>query len=246
VDSGYYAACTALKTQSNALELIANNVANINTTGYRAQLPSFESLLMEGRNSTPGNGWSRLVNQFAVLDGARLDLTEGNLQRTGNPLDLALDGPGFFAVHTPAGVLYTRDGNFRLSAKGQLTTAAGDAVLGTAGPINVPGNAQIAIGPDGTISVAGAVTGKLRLVEIAPRVPLTAVGGQYYSAPAAAATTAVNTQIRAGMLESSNVNPVAAVVALITAQRQAEMIGRAMSAFYSDFNRIAADELPRV
>jgi hypothetical protein len=153
VDSGYYAACTALKTQSSALELIANNVANINTTGYRAQLPSFESLLVEGRNSTQSNGWSRLVNQFAVLDGARLDLTEGNLQRTGNPLDLALDGPGFFAVQTKAGVLYTRDGNFRLSAKGQLTTASGDAVLGAAGPINVPGNEQIAIGPDGTIFI---------------------------------------------------------------------------------------------
>ena len=246
MDSGYYAACTALKTQSNALELIANNVANINTTGYRAQLPSFESLLVEGRSSSINNGWSRMVNHFAVLNGTRLDLTEGNLQRTGNPLDLALDGPGFFAVQTTAGVLYTRDGNFRLSAKGQLTTAAGDAVLGTAGPITVPGNAQIAIGPDGTISVGGAVTGKLRLIEVAPGAQLTAVGGQYYSAPAKAVTPAVHTEIRAGMLESSNVNPVAAVVALITAQRQAEMVGRAMSAFYSDFNHIAADELPRV
>ena len=246
MDSGYYAACTALKTQSNALELIANNVANINTTGYRAQLPSFESLLVEGRNSTPGNGWSRLVNQFAVVDGARLDLTEGNLQRTGNALDLALDGPGFFAVQTKAGELYTRNGNFRLSATGQLITAAGDAVLGTAGPINVPGNAQIAIGPDGTISLAGAVSGKLRLAEFAAGAQLTAVGGQYYSAPTKAATPALHTRIQSGMLESSNVNPVAAVVALITAQRQAEMVGRAMSAFYTDFNRVAADELPRV
>ena len=75
---------------------------------------------------------------------------------------------------------------------------------------------------------------------------LAAVGGQYYSAPAKAATPALHTQIQAGMLESSNVNPVAAVVALITAQRQADMVGRAMSAFYSDFNRVAADELPRV
>lgn len=246
MDSGYYAACTALKTQSNALELIANNVANVNTTGYRAQLPSFESLLVEGQNSTSGNGWSRLVNQFAVLDGTRLDPTEGNLQRTGNPLDAALDGPGFFAVQTQAGVLYTRDGNFRLSAKGQLTTAAGDPVLGTDGPINVPGNEQIAIGPDGTISVAGAVAAKLRIVEFAPGTQVTAVGGQYYSVPATATTPALHTRIQAGMLESSNVNPVAAFVALITAQRQAEMVGRAMSAFYSDFNHIAADELPRV
>lgn len=246
MDSGYYAACTALKTQSNALELIANNVANVNTTGYRAQVPSFESLLVEGRDTAASNNWSRLVNQFAVLDDARLDLTEGNLQRTGNPLDLALDGPGFFAVQTKAGVLYTRAGNFRLSAKGQLTTAAGDAVLGTSGPINVPENAPIAIGPDGTVSLAGAVSGKLRLVEVAPGAQLTAAGGQYYSAQATAVTPAVHTQIRAGMLESSNVNPVAAVVALITAQRQADMVGRAMSAFYADFNHIAADELPRV
>jgi flagellar basal-body rod protein FlgF/flagellar basal-body rod protein FlgG len=246
VDSGYYAACTALKTQSNALELIANNVANVNTTGYRGQIPSFESLLVEGKNSTPSNPWSRLVNEFAVLNGSRIDLAEGNLQRTGNPLDLALDGPGFFAVQTPAGELYTRNGNFRLSAKGQLVTAAGDAVLGPAGPINVPANSQIAVGPDGTVSVGGAVTGKIRLVEFAAPGQLTAVGGQYYSAPAKAASPALHTEIRAGMLESSNVNPVAAVVALITAQRQADMVGRAMSAFYSDFNRVAADELPRV
>jgi flagellar basal body rod protein FlgG len=110
----------------------------------------------------------------------------------------------------------------------------------------VPGNGQIAIGPDGTISLTGAVTGKLRLVEFTPGAQLTAVGGQYYSAPATAAIPALHTRIQAGMLESSNVNPVAAVVALITAQRQAEMVGRAMSAFYTDFNRVAADELPRV
>ena len=61
MDSGYYAACTALKTQSNALELIANNVANVNTTGYRGQIPSFESLLVEGKNGAPSNPWSRLV-----------------------------------------------------------------------------------------------------------------------------------------------------------------------------------------
>jgi flagellar basal-body rod protein FlgF/flagellar basal-body rod protein FlgG len=246
VDSGYYAACTALKTQSNALELIANNIANVNTTGYRAQIPSFESLQVEAPNSAPSNGWSQLINQFAVLNGTRLDLTEGNLERTGNPLDLALDGPGFFAVQTKAGVLYTRDGNFRLSSTGQLTTSAGDAVLGTAGPINLPANAQIAVGPDGTISIAGAVTGKIRLVEVAGGAQVTAVGGAYYSAPAAAVTPALHTQIRAGMLESSNVNPVAAVVGLISAQRQADMVGRAMSAFYSDFNRIAADELARI
>lgn len=246
MDSGYYAACTALKTQSNALELVANNVANVNTTGYRGEIPSFESMLAGSQGLTPTNGWSQLINQFSVLDGARLDLSQGNLDRTGNPMDFALEGPGFFAVQTKAGMLYTRSGNFRLSASGQLVTAAGNPVLGTGGPITMPPNSEPSISADGTISVAGAVAGKLKLVEFPPGTQIEAVGGSYYSAPAAAANSAGHTQVQQGMLESSNVNPVTAMVALITAQRQAEMAGRAMNAFYSDFNRIAADELPRV
>jgi flagellar basal-body rod protein FlgF len=246
VDSGYYAACTALKAQSNALELVANNVANVNTTGYRGQIPSFESLLVQSRNFTSTNGWSQLINQFSVLNGTRLDLAEGNLERTGNPLDLALEGPGFFTVQTKAGMLYTRNGSFQISGSGQLVTSAGDPVLGTGGPITLPLNAQPSISADGTISVSGAVAGKLKLVEFPPGTQIEAVGGSYYSAPAKSASTATHTEIRQGMLESSNVNPVAAVVGLIMAQRQAEMVGRAMNAFYSDFNRIAADELPRV
>jgi flagellar basal-body rod protein FlgF len=246
LDSGYYAACTALKAQSSALDLVANNVANVNTTGYRGQIPSFESLLVDSQRTSPANGWSQLINQFAVLNGTRLDLREGNLERTGNPMDFALEGPGFFAVHTKAGMLYTRNGSFQISAAGQLVTSAGDPVLGTGGPIVLPPNAQPSISADGTVSVADAVVGQLKLVEFAPGTQVDAVGDSYYSAPAKTAANGVHTQVRQGMLESSNVNPVAEVVGLITAQRQAEMVGRAMNAFYSDFDRIAADELPRV
>jgi flagellar basal-body rod protein FlgF/flagellar basal-body rod protein FlgG len=246
MDSGYYAACTALKTQSNALELVANNVANVNTTGYRGQIPSFESLLVQSQNSTPMSGWSHLLNQFSVMKGTRLDLTEGNLERTGNPMDFALEGPGFFAVQTKAGTLYTRNGNFRISASGQLLTSAGDPVLGTGGPITLPPNAQPSISGDGTVSVDGAVAGKLTIVDFPPGTQVEAVGSSYYSAPVTAVMPAIHAQIRQGMLESSNVNPVAATVELITAQREAEMAGRAMNAFYSEFDRIAADELPKV
>ena len=246
MDSGYYAACTALKTQSNALELIANNVANVNTSGYRGEIPSFESVLVKTQHSPATNGWSQLINQFAVLDGAGLDLRQGNLERTANPLDFALEGPGFFAVETKAGVMYTRSGSFHVSRKGQLVTTEGDAVLGTGGPITFPQNAEPSISGDGTISIAGAVAGKLKLVEFRPGTQIGAVGGSYYSAPAAAAKPATQTAVAQGMLESSNVNPVAAMVELISAEREAEMAGRAMNSFYSDFNRIAADELPRV
>jgi flagellar basal-body rod protein FlgF len=245
VDSGYYAACTALKTQSQALELAANNIANVNTTGYRGQIPSFHSMLVRQANTGPTDAWSRLLNEFNVLNGARLDLRQGNLAETGNPLDLAIEGPGFFAAQTKAGTLYTRNGSFRVSAAGQLVTAAGDPVLGEAGPITVPAGAM-AVSADGTVSVNGTVVGKLRLVEFPNGSAVEPAGGAYYSGAAKDAKSAISSSVQQGMIEGSNINPVTAMVGLISAQRQAEMVQRAMSAFYADFNRIAADELPRV
>jgi flagellar basal-body rod protein FlgF/flagellar basal-body rod protein FlgG len=243
LDSGYYAACSALKTQTNALDIVANNVANVSTAGYRGQIPSFAAMVAAsgGRQS----GWERLTNEFAMLNGSRLDLAEGNLERTGNPLDLAVEGPGFFAVQTKAGTLYTRNGGFRVSAAGQLVSAAGDPVLGAAGPITIP-QGELAISQDGTVSVNGAVAGQLRIVEFAADTKLEPAGGSYYSAPEKAAKSALASSVRQATIESSNVSPVAAMVALISAQRSAEMMQRAMGAFYSDFNRIAADDLPRV
>jgi flagellar basal-body rod protein FlgF len=245
LDSGYYAACTALKTQTQALELTANNIANVNTSGYRGQIPSFQSLLMSGTNGRAMNGWNGRINEFSILNGSRLDLGQGNLEHTGNPLDFAIEGPGFFTVQTKAGTLYTRNGTFRISAAGQLVSAAGDPVLGASGPIAVPGG-PVAISSDGTVSVNGAVAGKLRIVELSAASAVAPAGGSYYSVEAKDAKFALNSVVRQGMLESSNVNPVAAMVGLISAQRQAEMVQRAMSAFYADFNRIAADELPRI
>ena len=143
-------------------------------------------------------------------------------------------------------VFYTRTGNFRVSAAGQLVTSEGDPVLGEQGPISVP-SGQVAIGADGTLSVDGAVAGKLRLAGFAPNASLTAVGHSYYSAGKAAAIAPdPGTTVRQGMLESSNVNAVAASISLISAQRQAEMLQRALSTFYSEFNHIAATDVPRV
>lgn len=244
MDSGYYAACSGLKTQTAALELVANNIANVSTAGYRGEIPSFESLIAQ--TSGPAmNGWERLSNEQSVLNGSRLDLGEGNLEHTGNPLNFAIEGSGFFAVQTKAGTAYTRNGTFHVSATGQLVTAAGDAVLGETGALTIP-SGEVSVSTDGTVSVNSAVAGKLRIVEFPASVALQPLGESYYSAPAASAKTAVASSVRQGMLESSNVSPVAAMVSLISAQRQAEMMERALGEFYSDFNRIATDDLPRV
>ena len=244
MNSGYYAACAGLRAQTQALELIANNVSNINTTGYRGQLPMFSSVLAAS-GVAASDPLNRAINDFNVLEDSRTDMNSGNLSSTGNPLDLAIEGPGFFAVKTATGTLYTRNGSFQVSPNGQLVTNDGGLVLSDQGPVSLP-SGEISISADGTISVNGAVAGQIRMVEFAPGSAPVPMGTSYYAVPDAAVRPASNSYLREGMLESSNVNPVAATVQLIAVQRRAEMLERAMSAFYSNFNHIAANDLPHV
>jgi flagellar basal-body rod protein FlgF len=244
VNSGLYAACAGLRARVQHLDLVGNNLANINTTGYRGQQPTFSSLLAL-RSGAPRTELNAAVNDFGVIEDSRVDLLPGNLERTGNPLDLGIEGNAFFSVQTRAGVLYTRNGSFRTSPTGQLMTSEGDAVLGEQGPITIPSGA-VSISPDGTLSVGGAVAGKLRLLEFLPGAQVKAEGTSYYSAPGNATRPAARSYVRQGMLEASNVNAVNATVSLIALQRHAEMLQRALSSFHNEFNRIAAQDLPRI
>src|SRR5689334_17293574 len=152
VDSGYYAACSGLRARIQNLDLVAHNLANIDTPGYRAQQPTFESLLAaaDSANLTDLN---RAINNFGVLGASRTDLAAGSMERTGNALDVAIEGKAFFAVQTARGVLYTRNGNFQISTAGQLVTKEGDPVLGEQGPLLIPAG-EVSISADGTLSVA--------------------------------------------------------------------------------------------
>jgi flagellar basal-body rod protein FlgF len=245
MDSGFYAACTALMARTQTLDLVANNLANVSTPGYRAQHDSFSSLLAT-TSGLPLSGLNQAVNNYSVLGGSQLDLSQGSLERTGNELDLAVEGKGFFAVKTADGQLFTRDGNFHVSPKGQLVTSAGDLVLGADNrPIPIVG-APVSVGPDGTISVNGALAGQLKIVDFPAGTPLESVGKTYYSAPDKTAVPAKQATVQQGMLESSNVNPVASSVELITVQRYAELMQRALTMFHTEMNQVAAQDLPRV
>jgi flagellar basal-body rod protein FlgF len=244
VDSGLYAACAGLRARIDHLDLVGNNLANVNTTGYRAQQPAFSSLLAI-RGDSPITELNVAVNDFGVLQESRIDLLPGNLERTGGQLDLAIEGTGFFSVQARSGVLYTRNGSFRTSTNGQLITSQGDPVLGEQGPITVPGGA-VSISPDGTVSVGGAICGKLRLTEFSRGAQVKAVGTSYYSAPGDTIKPSPRSYVRQGMLETSNVNSVEASVSLIALQRHAEMLQRALSSFHNEFDRIAAADLPRL
>jgi flagellar basal-body rod protein FlgF/flagellar basal-body rod protein FlgG len=244
MSSGYYAACTGLITRTAALDTIANNLANVSTAGFRASHNKFSSVLA----TTGDSGLSTLnqdINDYGVLSGSQLDTTQGALVPTNNPLDIAIEGPGYFAVEGASGQVYTREGSFRVSPQGKLITSAGDPVIGDKGPITIAGQ-PVTISTDGTISANGAISGRLKLVEFAPGVELESAGGTYYTAPAGTEQDSKKSQVRQGMLESSNVNPITSVVELITAQREVEQMRHVLSMFSTEMDKTASQDLPRV
>ncbi len=244
MDSGFYAACTGLLAKTDALELTANNLANIGTTGYKGQLEFYRSLeaSMGTRRLSPLN---QAVNDYGVLGGAAVDLKTGEFQKTGNDLDLAIEGSGFFVVNTPAGIRYTRNGTFHTDANGRLLTATGDAVMGEQGPVELP-SGTITISSDGTVSQQGAVVAQLKLVTLKPGTAITAEGNSYYQAPAGSEQPADDPHLSQGMLESSNLNPVAGAVSLITIQRHFQLLQQALSIFHTVFNAAPAQDLSRI
>ncbi len=244
MDSGFYAAAAGLKAQSHALEVAAHNLANVNTAGFRGDQTTFQSLMALGRQAA-SNPLNLATNNYGVLEGTHLDLTAGNLTTTGNPLDVGIEGSGFFVVNTARGTRYTRNGSFQVSSTGQLITAANDPVQGTTGAIVVPAG-PVTISPDGTVSVNGTIAGQIRVADFPAGTRIESEGGTLLSAPVGSEQPAPQTSLRQTMLEGSNVNAMSSVTSLIGVQREAEMLGRAMSLFDTEFNHIAASELGKV
>ena len=244
MDSGLYAASTALVARTQALDTIANNLANASTVGFRAERNVFSSVLATAGDSAE-SPFSQVVNRFGILSGTTIDQSQGALEKTGNELDLGIEGSGYFVVQTADGPMYTRNGAFQVSSRGQLVTASGDAVMGDRGVINIlPG--PVSISADGTISSNGAVAGKLSIVEFPPDTAFTSMGNTYYSAPVNSAQPATNSSVRQGMLESSNVNPVEGMIQLVSAQRTAEMMQRTLSMLSNEMDKTAAQDLSKV
>jgi flagellar basal-body rod protein FlgF len=245
MDSGYYAAMTGLVARTQALDIAATNLANAQTPGYRAEQEYFRSVLMgpDAQDSQLG----RTVNNFGLLGGDRLNLSQGALQQTGNPLDLAIEGEGFFQVQTANGLRYTRDGGFHRTPGGQLVTEAGDSVLSATGQrIPIPPG-QVTVGVDGTLSVAGGVVATVGVYTFPAGAQLTPEGVNRYLAPQGV-TPAVskNAVIHQGAIEGANQGVIPGTLNLIMVQREAEMMQRALTVFHTEFNKIATEDLPKI
>jgi flagellar basal-body rod protein FlgF/flagellar basal-body rod protein FlgG len=245
MDSGYYAAMTGLVARSQALDTAASNLANAQTPGYRAEREYFRSALLgpDALDSQLG----QTVNNFGLLGGDRLNLGQGALDQTGNPLDLAIEGEGFFQVQTPNGLRYTRDGGFHRSQKGQLVTAAGEPVISAAGqPIPIPPG-EVTVGAGGEVSVAGGTVATVGVFTFPAGTQLTPEGTNRYLAPEGVASTLSKTAaVHQGAIEAANQDVIQGTLDLIVMQRQAEMMQKALTVFHTEFNKIATEDLPRV
>jgi flagellar basal-body rod protein FlgF len=197
------------------MEIIANNIANSSTAGFKREAPLFEELLVPVDD--PQTGDSTEVS-FVRDWGVVRDMTSGPLEQTGGTLDVAVDGDGMLVVNTAAGERYTRDGHLKLDSQGKLVTSDGDPVMSDGGEIVIPpGESEIKIASDGTVSTRQGAAGKLRVVSFAANA-LSKEGSNLYSANVPP-SPAPNARVLQGMIERSNVEPVVEMTKMIEVQR---------------------------
>jgi len=206
---------SGLKQEFNT---IAHNLANIETVGYKRTCNAFSRAL-----EASGAGSQAEVGEGVNIE-SELDFTQGSIIETGQPLDFALVGKGFFVVETPEGALYTRNGMFRLNQNGQIVDTAGRIVAGESGPITIPssvGLSQISVSNDGNISAGGAVIGKFRLVDFGENEnELRPAGINCFEAPAdAKPEAATSLAVKQGYEESSNVQMMEELVDMMMVTR---------------------------
>ena len=238
---------TGLDAQQTQLDVISNNLANVSTSGFKRSRAVFEDLLYQTvrQPGAQSSQQTQLSSGLSVGTGVRPVTTErihtqGNLQQTGNSLDLAINGQGFFQILMPDGTTaYTRDGSFQLDAQGQLVTASGYPLQPA---ITIPANAQtITIGRDGTVSVtqpsqtAATQVGSLQIANFINPAGLQARGENLYVETASSGTPTTNTPgsngvgvLSQGYIESSNVNVVEELVNMIQTQRAYEINSKAV------------------
>lgn len=243
MDSGAYAAYAGLLARAESLDSAASNLANSSTTGFRAEREYFKAIVMgeEAPDSQMGTG----LNSFGVLGGNQIDLGQGELVSTGNVLDVAIQGSGFFAVLTPQGIRYTRDGSFQRASDGTLQNQLNEPVLNSLNkPISLPPG-DVSVGSDGSVSIDGAVSGQIGVFAL-DRKKLAPEGKNKYHNLGDSAVPVVGATVREHYLEASNQSVIQGSMQLLLVQRQAEMMQKALTIFQSSFDKPASEDLPKI
>jgi len=226
------------------MDVVANNMANIETAGFKGEHLVFEEYLMPQAELSGMTGQDQ---QLAYVYDARMfrEFSEGSFSPTGNPLDVAINGKGWFVVETESGERYTRNGHFKLNANGDLVTSSGHRVLGDGGPITFSAeDTKISISKDGTVSTSDGDKGKLRVVTFADENQLKKAGGNLFSSEAAP-VAGEKFKIAQGVIERSNVKPVVEMTRMIEVMRSYTTTARLMQNL-GDLQRKAIERLGEV
>jgi flagellar basal-body rod protein FlgG len=222
---GLYTAAAGMAAQQQRMDALSNDVANVNTAGYKRVRIGFRDLIYQ----QDGTGGPRTGSgAAATILGRTFD--EGSLQQTGNTYDLAIEGEGFFQVQHNGQTVLTRQGNFLVDARGEIVTPNGDRLIP---PITIPAGidpSTVTIGPDGTVIGAGRRLGQIQLMTVPSPTGLNPIGNGYYAVTTASGGTArvTGTRIQQGALEASDVNLADTMVDMLDAQRSYSMASKAI------------------
>lgn len=241
MDNALYVGLSRQMTLRRELDVVANNIANANTTGFKV-----EDLMVRTEQAKPAktlDGGSAV--KFVLDSGVARDFTQGAMTKTGGDFDLAIEGKGFFHVQTAGGDRYTRDGRFTTNPTGQLTTQSGHLVLDDGGgPITIdPTLGPVHVGKDGVVSQGAVRVGKIAVVRPDSLASMAKDGDNLYrNTTNAALQPAPDAAVHQGMLEASNVQPVIEITKLIEVQRAYESVAKMMDNT-SELSRTAVERL---
>jgi flagellar basal-body rod protein FlgF len=269
---GLYAAYLGMRGRQQQLDLLANNIANASTGGFKADRLLYRSVVAMQSEASGANGvgvsssnpgstattteTAEATDQLTrirrgidvgVLTTQTTDFSAGSIRETGRSLDIALNGDAFFAVQTPRGERYTRQGSLTLDESGQLVTQKGDLIIGDGGPITVPAG-NVSIGEDGSISVNGQMAGRLKLVRFGnPRTALAKEGDSLFRANGSERPQeTTDTRVLQGALEGSNVNSLTEMVAMMQNSREFESLQKSVSTLMNELGRKVSNEVGRL
>jgi flagellar basal body rod protein FlgG len=236
------AAASGMRARMESLEMLANNLANVETGGFKADREFFSLYTSDEASADPQTGD---IPTLPLIETHWTDLAQGTILHTSNPLDFAIDGDGLFAIDTGGGVRYTRNGRFRVSSAGLLATADGSTVRAQGGGgIRLTSGVPVDVFPDGTVEQSGAAVGRIDISVFDPGA-LDKAGANYFVPTGGAQAKPGTGTVLQGKLEQSNVGAAESAVRLVAIMRQFEMLQKAMN-IGNELNQKAIEEVARV
>jgi flagellar basal-body rod protein FlgF len=245
VNNGIYTAYSGIKAQMDALEIASNNLANINSVGFKSDLTFYSALNKELSGSQSNESLGDTINRSVQAETA-IDFTDGLMVSTGRDLDVAINGDGFLTVKTPQGIRYTRNGSMNIGAGAILSNPEGCPIIGISGEPITLGPGIVKIGDNGDVTLNGSYVDRLKVVTVEDQKKLSKEGSSLLIYRSDKEPQVLeNATIRSGSLEKSNVSAISSMVRMVNIMRQFESIQKCINLEMNDMNSKSIEKLGR-